>query len=1612
MIEVRRLMAVGAVLTLAAIFTCSHVWGEPGPDKDQAGLRASTGQQTAPESIDRRFAEELATSRFAERALVTYDSPSGERLFGLQVKLPLADVPARPRDYLVLVDVSASMARGPLSAAQRIADVLVAQIAKGNPEDRVALWTISTEAKCLSKTFKPAKDLNNALAELKNEYPAGAVDLKSGLPRAIDSFEAVSGRQRVMIFLGAGTSIAGPVDADDRAALSETMVKKEITFFPVPLGSRFDSLNLHGFANGTGGKVVRIPASDRTEELLARLEEAIAAPVLYPTALKLPQEVSEAYPTRLPPLRRDAPTLVVGKMKPTKEMKELAYSVMGKVQGKDVTVPVKLALPESEVEHYFLAGMVKQWSEKKDRPALTQADRALAFAFEQNQFARADLLTKAEWTLEQNQFDAAIRLFEQTRQLDPSCKEAEQGIQIAKDLRDGKTTREALGERFAPKGEDLVVHIDQNTKPVKLTRKQLLPAEEKQDEKQPPLAPADVEAKKQIEEVKARQAIAEQQASREIDEAIRQARRLVQTDPDAAKDLLKRTLDNIVSSDLTQRARISLGDRLRRALESVEREGAVVKRDQRERLELAAVAQARLGVREREIAAQDRIRERMRVFHTYMDQGREEEAFRQAMAIRADLISQGQEVPPAVTAGAYIGLAGEHLREERRLRYLRQERVLAVLLEVERSHVPYPDEPTVNFPTEAMLKRMTRGYFDNWKDFSNYRIKRYAEAEFGENMPPAGLELRDKLGKPVDYPGLEDARVTLAEVLDQLAKRYGLSFDVNESAFKVDGVNDPLKQEITGKNPIPPMKTTLGTVLKKILARVEGTSGATYIIRRDQIEITTNKFAAAEKATRVYPVADLVTPIPNSFNQQAVTQQASLFGVLGALGIGGLGALGGGLGALGVGGLGALGIGGLGALGGGLGALGGGLGALGVGGLGALGGGLGALGVGGLGALGGGLGALGGGLGALGGGLGALGGGLGALGAGGLGALGGVQLGGGLQFGGGIGALGGGGVQLGFGGGVGGLQFGGQLGGQFGNLGGQFGLQGGNFSQVLINTIKQVVGKPKDWAINYNPFTGQPLDPLAQEGDIVDQENNQLGYYPPALALVAKATSRIQTHAFGPVAANIGQLAAQAPGRERGGQMVRIDGKGNNSGNIKVAGDGDKKKEDLAQVPVDPKKVWKDALEKGGNNPGLIIACADYLALNGKFDHAAEFLKANLRLGIVVKPWVYQALAVALRESGGSPEEIERVETSVADLQPLDAQGYLKVSQELAKDKRFNRAVAFCRQASVLEPNTPYPYAEALLYAELAQDAKAMEWAAGNLLKQDWPVNNKELQTKATQKLESLAKSLEKTNRSEERRRLLESVSSKRQRDLVIKLSWQGTADLDLKVKEPTGSICWTLNRQTIGGGTLVGDSLADMTSETYLAAEAFNGTYEVTVESVWGKPLFGRAQLTIIRHQGTKDETQEVQPIDLKAAKPVVVQFTGGRRKETAYVPPPSAQQPPEPPAAKADAQAEIWQKLRALADPEVSSFQRGFSGETGSPIAGIAASKPSRHDLEPRPNDKVLYQTKVTSFVKNALDVTAQVTLSADRRTARLSLTPVVNTATTAQAAPVVTNPLIPGN
>lgn len=105
----------------------------------------------------------------------------------------------------------------------------------------------------------------------------------------------------------------------------------------------------------------------------------------------------------------------------------------------------------------------------------------------------------------------------------------------------------------------------------------------------------------------------------------------------------------------------------------------------------------------------------------------------------------------------------------------------------------------------------------------------------------AGRELRHRLSTAVSYQGLDDPRATLNDALDNLAKRYNLAFDIDEKAFEADGVTEVGRAKIADPVAMPPMHTTIKTVLQKILRRVPAASGATYLIRGDVIEITTTE---------------------------------------------------------------------------------------------------------------------------------------------------------------------------------------------------------------------------------------------------------------------------------------------------------------------------------------------------------------------------------------------------------------------------------------------------------------------------------------------------------------------------------------------------------------------------------------------------------------------------------------------------------------------------------------------------------------------------------------------------------------------------------------------------
>jgi hypothetical protein len=113
-------------------------------------------------------------------------------------------------------------------------------------------------------------------------------------------------------------------------------------------------------------------------------------------------------------------------------------------------------------------------------------------------------------------------------------------------------------------------------------------------------------------------------------------------------------------------------------------------------------------------------------------------------------------------------------------------------------------------------------------------------------MPKQPPSMVQKVNQRANFDGVNDPKATLNDVLDKLSKLYDVSFDINEIAFKLDGIMEVGATEVA-LPPIPAMKNVqIERVLRKILGRVPAPSGAGYSVRGDRIEITTNTFQKVE----------------------------------------------------------------------------------------------------------------------------------------------------------------------------------------------------------------------------------------------------------------------------------------------------------------------------------------------------------------------------------------------------------------------------------------------------------------------------------------------------------------------------------------------------------------------------------------------------------------------------------------------------------------------------------------------------------------------------------------------------------------------------------------------
>src|SRR5206468_10362953 len=124
-----------SILGVVAIITWTHVRGD---GSKKSSLQIANG------SISGKITgleEDLAHSKFSEKRVLTYKKQDGQELFALQVQPKLEAPAVRPRDYLLMLDTSASQAGLPLTFVKKFADQFVG---KTNPTDRSSLCTLNT----------------------------------------------------------------------------------------------------------------------------------------------------------------------------------------------------------------------------------------------------------------------------------------------------------------------------------------------------------------------------------------------------------------------------------------------------------------------------------------------------------------------------------------------------------------------------------------------------------------------------------------------------------------------------------------------------------------------------------------------------------------------------------------------------------------------------------------------------------------------------------------------------------------------------------------------------------------------------------------------------------------------------------------------------------------------------------------------------------------------------------------------------------------------------------------------------------------------------------------------------------------------------------------------------------------------------------------------------------------------------------------------------------------------------------------------------------------------------------------------------------------------------
>ena len=353
-----------------------------------------------------------------------------------------------------------------------------------------------------------------------------------------------------------------------------------------------------------------------------------------------------------------------------------------------------------------------------------------------------------------------------------------------------------------------------------------------QPQAEPDPLPSPANARSLIDDTQTAQQRLARQLSADVGTRQLNAKRLRESDPRGALQLLKTLRSEVQRANVSEQTRRSLLRRVDLAIDDTDK----YIEDNRAQIELDEANAAVLAEVERRRASSLKLQDKKAQLVDEFNKLRNEQRFAEAEIVAKRLHEIAGPYDELATVVMQTAKIDRRDRLNRQLRADKEDAIWRGFDDVE--NAAFPNVGDAN-PLVYDPKR--------WGDIKG----RPSLGQTTERLTPREIEIQRKLQTPVD---VKFRNRPLSEVLYTLAQMTGINIHIDERGLTQEGVtsNTPVNIELT--DPVM-LKSALNLILEEL--------HLSYLIKDEVLKVTSQQLRDGETYHEVYYVADLVTPIPN-----------------------------------------------------------------------------------------------------------------------------------------------------------------------------------------------------------------------------------------------------------------------------------------------------------------------------------------------------------------------------------------------------------------------------------------------------------------------------------------------------------------------------------------------------------------------------------------------------------------------------------------------------------------------------------------------------------------------------------------------------------------------------